>query len=325
MNSLWLSMYTPEIDNLVIVDTHAFQYYLVELLKSTNTSDRTSIERFTTNSLIYMLSGAWLNSINKTPITFLWVSDLKPYWRHYELGKLGVNYKGNRFKDSRRDETLAIINTTTQYFLKKNDINILQHGEYNKEGVLIGYEADDLAAIFIRDFGHTCKQVYTLTVDTDWLPFTHRKNVEWLGITTVERMRRNGTYNYAPRIRNQETACKWWSQNTDANSSHTRALFPKDNILDLWRFKADFGDKSDNLRGNIKDQSPGRYNSVVDLWQPPSQYDLADKIIYNPYLSKPFKSVSIQDYKKMGGVIIPIQPFTNSDRTSRNELNVLVA
>jgi 5'-3' exonuclease len=248
--------------SLVIVDLRTFEYLLVESLTKEKITDSKSIDSVVNISVLMLLSGAWIHELNSNTFDIIFVDDFKPYWRHWELAKIGVNYKGNRKKDPLRMELLNKIHTTTQLTLYKRGINILtMFDRHNKD--IYGYEADDLGATIVQKYHLQYQNIYTLTVDTDWLPFTQHKNVTWLCWS-----------DYSDRVRDYDRANLWFQTNKNCNSTVAKRAFSKQCISKLWEFKALFGDSSDNIRGNIKDQSPNRYNKYIDLFNPPPLYDL---------------------------------------------------
>lgn len=300
-------------DTIVIVDTRAFQYevskQIVNSYKKNTTIPKKAVEQHTNNALIYLLSGVWIEQIYPNTIKFLFVCDTKPYWRHYELYKIGVNYKGNRFRNPLYDEVLTFISTYTESFLHKNSINILQQGDFNKEGVLIGYEADDIAALAVKELSPHCKHLYTLTCDNDWLPFTSLGNVTWLGMPTVGFKNKLNQWETATRVRDCAGALDWFQTSSACNNTYKKRAFIKDDITALWKFKAEFGDTSDNIRGNIKDQSPGKYDQYIDLWAPPEQYRLDEKMIVRPYITKGFTPCTLETFNELK-IMYPFTPFT---------------
>ncbi|MEM7578232.1 MAG: hypothetical protein AAF316_00010 [Cyanobacteria bacterium P01_A01_bin.80] len=294
--------------SVVVVDLRALEYTLVEKFKSAGYVDAATVQLFTRKAFIYIMSGAWLSQIYSGKISYLFVSDIKPYWRHYELKKVGIDYKANRKKDSKRNEILGYIRAEMLYLLDKNNINLLQYCEYI-DGEPTGYEADDLAATFLKQHAHELKNIYLLTVDSDWLPLTSLSNVAWLGITNTQKMRRDGSFNFSPRYRDAVIALKWWQENSSLNCSKAKKAYPKTDIRDLWKFKAKFGDSSDNLPGDLKKEIEGGFEPYVDLWNPPKKYDLSRKdLLFELFVSREFDVLPIEQYKAASD-FLPIIPF----------------
>ena len=291
--------------NIVIVDVRSWEYHVLSAAKGIENTQQ--LQQFTSKAFAHLLSGVWLEQLlDDGKFKFLFACDLKPYWRHKALSSLGCNYKGNRNKNASYMEKLGHIHAQLIYLLQKNDLRMIQHGEYDKDGQLIGYEADDIAATFIKLHAENCKHVYTLTVDADWLPFTSIPNVTWLGFNSYRvKNKQTGEYEYTTRVRDARLALEWWQNNTQANSTKAKRAFIKEDILDLWKFKAIFGDSSDNIRGSHLDQNGNAYLPYIDLWNPPQQYDLSEKILLLPYVSKTFQVVSSAKY----GQVTTFKPF----------------
>jgi hypothetical protein len=250
--------------NLSIIDLRTVEYTIVDYLSKNKITSVAEIEALTSMSIFLLVSGAWLSELDSSKTDLLFVDDTKPYWRHWELGKIGVNYKGNRKKDGNRLTLLSMVHTQVQFVLASRGFNICTLFDVIN-GDIYGYEADDIAANTVRKYRHLYKTIYLLTVDTDWLPLTQFENVVWLCVN-----------DYGQRYRNKAYATHWFQTAKACNSTIAQRNYKKTCISQLWDFKSEFGDTSDNLRGNLKDQSPKRYNKFVDLLNPPEKYLLVD-------------------------------------------------
>ena len=124
-----------------------------------------------------------------------------------------------------------------------------------------GYEADDLVAGVLHEYGSRYKNVFILTVDTDYLPFTDDPKVVWCN-----------TGSHTPRVRTTHEALQW-CQNASINiDTVAKRAWKWETPKQLWEFKAYFGDTSDNLRGDKKDKATGKYLPYIDLFNPHSDY-----------------------------------------------------
>ena len=290
--------------NLVLVDTRMFEYHLLAVMEKDKIALTVqNIEQATTVNLLYLLSGAWLHNLDTSSFQIIFCMDSKPYWRHQELYRLGIDYKGNRNRNPKFETNLSIVHTQLEYILSKNNLSVLQYSELDFFSNEIGWEADDIAATITRAESANYKHIYLLTDDTDWLPLTSLSNVYWLSLK-----------GWAPRVRNAELAIQWWKDHKSSNSSHARRQFPKDDILQLWHYKALFGDKSDNLRGDLADQSRGKYLPFVHLWEPHMSYRLHERInftlTYKNYLTQIREPISIEVWQgKTKGLHVSIASF----------------
>ena len=88
-----------------------------------------------------------------------------------------------------------------------------------------GYEADDLAATFVKM--RTDEHIWLLTMDTDWLGLIN-DNVGWWCI-----------YGYYPRVRKSLEDVNIWA------TKRLKTTF--DDPKELWAYKALHGDESDKL------------------------------------------------------------------------------
>lgn len=290
---------------LVIIDTKGLEYALVDSVNNFGLKSYEAIERMTQVTLAAILSGAVYSSLEvNSEVQFLFVDDTKPYWREYELAKLGIAYKGKRKKGTLRVDLLNIICTQVEYILNKYGIKILKQAlpYQTKCGQTLGYEADDLAAFTVRQLAPKFDKVYICTSDTDWLPLTSIYNVYWFNL-----------YNYAPRIRNERLALEWWNNNATLNNTKIKKAFEKTKIIDIWRFKALFGDYSDNLPANCK------HNLLpfIDLWEPLTQYDLTQHLTLSEmskHITAPRSAISLNNfwqiapYQQLG-----VMPYTYND------------
>ena len=265
------------VENLVIFDTKAIQFVIADAALSKKIHTPHQLQQYTHLNVLYLLSGAWLH--DKTPCRYIFVNDSKPYWRHYELNdRYGVNYKGNRKKDSKRDMQATVTGSCLEEVLGSLGLLTLQFAEYKTfSGVdfQLGYEADDLAAFLVQTMVNRFNRIYLLTVDTDWLPLCYYKNVTWINLNSG-----------SPRIRDKETGLAWFQKSSSVNTVEKRQYASRMTcIKDIWKFKAYYGDSSDNLRGNKKDQAVGKYDPYIDLFNPLPPYNLMENSKFKQLLT----------------------------------------
>jgi len=314
------SIITRKLPNLVVVDTKALQFFVADVATKTHKiQDTNMFQQYTDLNLYYLLSGAWLH--DKSETVYVFANDSKPYWRHYELNqRYGVNYKGNRNKQGQRDLDTTLVGSCLEQFLGQRGLLTLKYADFiagvDGYDLQLGYEADDIASYIVQTQHKNYNNIYLLTVDTDWLPLTIYPNVIWLNMKTT-----------APRIRDAATALQTF-QNTkyQINTTEKRQYASRmTSVLDIWKFKAYFGDSSDNIRGNKKDQCVGRYDSYIDLLNPLPSYNLTNHPLFNELVNNytsnlfttPKSPISNQEWQAMtkGSLPIAVPPLSLEDTT----------
>lgn len=261
----------------VIIDVNSFAYNLSWKAEKQGLLDVdiTLFEQYVKLNCMYMISGACLNTEHKER-RYLWVGDSKPYWRYEELKRFNIAYKGKKSNKNYRYKTfIPLINTYIESFLAKNNIYVM---------FIDGFEADDLAASYVKLFKEPTN---VITTDYDWLPLCDENHVRWLSMTN--------SYN---RICDKQIALSVFRNDSKYNSTKEQRAYPKNSILDLWRFKAIFGDKSDNIPGDKS--NPEKFLPYIDLFTPHQNYDLKwqpgiDKL-FKQYISKPLPQVNHKQY-----------------------------
>lgn len=244
-------------------------------------------------NLMSMLQGCLIQQLlplNSTVQTII-VEDAFPYWRHGLLWELyKVTYKGNRTAQPQRQELVEGLRGKMQDIFKLWGINTLKlQASTIIANKIYGYEADDCIAGIIREIGGMYDGVFTLTVDSDYLPFTADPKVTWCC-----------TGHHEPRIRNFDEALHWCKNAAQNRTPKYKLSYEWKSPAQLWDFKAQFGDSSDNINGNRKDKVIGRYEPFVDLFNPHSDFKCWNEHQFNRILdyviTPPLEAVSIFDY-----------------------------
>lgn len=262
---------------LHIIDTSNYAYYLTgEVVKLGN--NQPAIEQYIKLNTMYLLSGAFFNNPDVSQAQYLFAGDSKPYWRYEGLKELGVIYKGKRGSgNSAYSQAIPLILTCLEAFLAKNDIYLCL-----KES----YEADDIAALVASE----CADAHTnlVTSDHDWIPLVSVSNTSWTSTKQVD----------ARYIADSKAAMKLFTTHKTYNESKAKKAFPKNDILDLWQFKARFGDDTDNIPADA--DNSGKFLPFIHLLKPPKEYDLklSPKAIkeIKSYVTKPRKQITHQQF-----------------------------
>lgn len=111
-----------------------------------------------------------------------------------------------------------------------------------------GYEADDLASLFVRVKADD-HRVVLATIDSDWMGLIS-PSVDWFC-----------THGWSPRVRTMANYNSWCFRRLGEGFELPSGI---------WAYKAIWGDKSDNL-------PPGSPIEVIDLLQPPLEHDLMNR------------------------------------------------
>jgi len=196
----------------------------------------------------YVNSCDWLSHIKQGEWNPIWVMDRKregKYWRHDYLAPKGIAYKGGRKEKN-----------TSWYKVKGAIMELLDIscGRW-KSMEVIGYEADDVAALLAR-CNPPGDYMTLATIDTDWMGLIEPGKVDWYSLWDYGSHGR--AKDFVRHRYNMDTINKWVGQKFRIKLEHPR---------DLWEYKAQKGDKSDNLPA-------GSPIEVIDLLKPPSQFDL---------------------------------------------------
>jgi hypothetical protein len=149
--------------------------------------------------------------------------------------------------------------------LHTNIISIMRTVIKDRGYTMLGignYEADDIAAALVRlNAGRS--YTWLITIDTDWLGLVN-DSVGWCC-----------QKGYEPRFRDNMQQVNEWSER------RLRTTFNE--ARELWDYKSEVGDKSDNLPAF----SP---LAVIDLCQPPLEFDILHKKEYVEHLEKVLQS-----------------------------------
>lgn len=293
---------------LQIVDFGSYVHSLINASPSRFTQK--TLEEFVEYNVLSVLYGCIVEPLVTDPnetIQTVFCEDLKPYWRHPILySRYGVNYKGNRGKDGKRVQNANDMGIAIKSYLKKiglSTVRLLCSTFINKDDN--GFEADDISAGVIRTFGSKYSKIYIFTVDTDYLPFTDDPRIVWCA-----------TSHHIPRVRTAKEALTWCKTAPQNTSSALKRQFPWETPKQLWEFKAKFGDTSDNIRGDKRDQSPGRYLPFIDLlnpldgfrcWEEPNFKQIVENAMTK---ESSITNVSVFNLEYYIGQSIAINPYT---------------
>lgn len=246
---------------LFVLDTSCF-FRLIEYRLS-------QLELFGENQEIYIDAVFyWANALGFFPqardrknTKVVWVIDSKPYWRSIVYPE----YKANR--DKNKDDSTPryseVYKAIKEQFFKLN-LNYL---------AFPGYEADDIAALFgflwaNRVEGTVFDEMFFCTPDSDWQGLIRSNDQFYLDIG-----------GHSPRVRSKKQIYDWYVRKRGPELTKTGRVtkqhqvypvkaFEQFRCSDLWIWKQHFGDRGDNL-------PPGSDLSLIDLYQPPNQYNLA--------------------------------------------------
>lgn len=234
----------------VILDASVIVYHVEELISQMDfwgfpVEKRESILKAV---FAYVNSCDWLSHIQKGEWNPVWVMDKKrdgKYWRHDYLLPHNISYKGGRKEKA------------DGWFRVKGALLELLSvaGGPWKSMEVSGFEADDVAALLARctppgDF------TTLATIDTDWMGLIVPGKVDWYSIWDY------GTHGRAKdfvRHRYDMKSINKWVKH--------KFRFELNEPRDLWDYKAEKGDRSDNLPA-------GSPIEVIDLLNPPAEYDL---------------------------------------------------
>lgn len=300
--------------NLVIIDTNVFLHSVVTQFERNGIANQNTKDEVLYFNTMYMLSGAYLENIlpeDSREIEVVFAMDLTPYWRTPKLKELNVVYKGKRNTAVQSHRSL-LINPLKErlfnYLLEEYDQPLFSM-YIDRLGIdfpLVGFEADDIAAGMVLTQYMNYNHIYVMTNDHDWLPFTQFPNVTWLNISEGH-----------PRIRDYRTALTWVRTCSESQKTNERKSFQFLDIKDLWKFKAYFGDTSDNIPGDKKDGVFGRYIEYIDLFNPSfgfecwKQPDFMEKFQSSKSRVRPILTMEEIDFWNSGNPLC-MQPFQSN-------------
>jgi 5'-3' exonuclease len=237
---------------LHIIDTNNFSYHIAFAAHNAGLLNSPELQNYTIMNTAYLITGGFYNSPTVKEASYLFAGDSKPYWRYAELKKLGVIYKGKRGSGKvTYSEFIPLITTYLESFLAKNGIYVIHRD---------GYEADDIASAVSQ-----IREGYTnlVTSDFDWIPLANRKGITWCN-TRVAKVRSLHHGNALYFIKNHKS-----HNSTVAQKEFTASM---ERISDLWRWKARFGDSSDNIPADK--ECSDKFLPFIDLHNPPNEYNL---------------------------------------------------
>ncbi len=213
--------------------------------------------------MVWVTSGKWLQGVgfNGQP-NVIWANDTKPYWRTEYLLRESVwskvspvkrrkpqppapiHYKGKRTQPT---IGLGLVRSAMRMAIAKNGWHILE----GMASSTAGYEADDMAALLVTLNRQSSEphKLYLVTCDHDWIGLVD-EHTTWCN-----------TYGAYPRLRDLSN----WSVGHYAHLQQPR---------DIWQFKAQTGDSSDNLP-NVGGNPEGTKAllPVIDLLEPPEYFN----------------------------------------------------
>lgn len=203
------------------------------------------------NALLGVSTGAIFDFLPEgQEFSVIWLGDTKPYWRLHVLAERGLHYKGNRpLRTSGEREYGDLFLQCT----KDLGINLFK---YLDPETSWGYEADDLAATWVKCYHREGDTTILLSNDTDWIPLCKYPGVLWCNI-----------FSYAPRIRSLDNAMTW----VDGAQMFSKP-FTFHSVEDLWKYKSYYGDRSDNIPA-YKDDWEEIY-PFISLFSPPDRWNL---------------------------------------------------
>lgn len=220
------------------------------------------LEMYIRAQMEWLGSGLWWDGFKGVPPSLIWCWDSKPYWRTNYLLRDDVWQRITPYKRKKPQPAAPIhykggrsippsILSRVRVAIKKVAEDKCQHSlkEWVEDW---GYEADDLAALCVQvnRAAEKPREICLLTRDKDWLGLLGPE-VTWL----------NPNYDH-PRVR------------TLANYEQTfKQKFTSP--TDIWVYKSNTGDASDNLPNCGYDAaSAAALLPVIDLFNPPEEYNL---------------------------------------------------
>jgi 5'-3' exonuclease len=240
---------------LHIIDTNNFSYHIAFAAHTAGLLKSPELQNYTILNAAHLITGGFYNNADAKEARYLFAGDSKPYWRYAELKKLGVIYKGKRGSGKvAYSEFIPLITTYLESFLAKNGIYVMYRD---------GYEADDIAsAVSQISEGDT----NLITSDFDWIPLANQQGITWCN-TRVAKVRSLHSGNALDFIKNHKA-----HNSTIAQKEFTASM--KD-VADLWRWKARFGDSSDNIPADK--ECSNKFLPFIDLHNPPHEYNLLEQ------------------------------------------------
>lgn len=298
--------------NLVLIDTGSIYHAILNAISIGGKTKklRPDYEGQIKFNVAYLLSGTYLHQLGFANQSFrcIFLQDCKPYWRHGLLVKEGINYKGNRTTQGWREKSITTIKGIFNSTLSDCNVRPMSLWASNRiDGNIYGYEADDLAAGVIKTIGRDFDNIFLLTVDTDWLPFTNDPRVHWLN-----------TGHHQPRVRKYNEALDYCKNSVVTTKTVDRKNFEWFSPLDLWKFKAEFGDAADNLKGskNTYDRPDNFFHKYIDLFNPDNNFrcweEMAFMDIAKICLTQPRPPVPLHIIDECNaGCVYAVPPYEN--------------
>lgn len=240
---------------LVVVDTHIFAHIIDYRLA--DKQDASFVRYFSRAYTHFLAAGLWLpEGYDRNNHSVVFCGDVKPYWRNEYFSKVGVFYKQNRNNSAGKTARVEAIVTEMARSVVELGGQILR--KYDDSGY--GFEADDWAGSICR-LKDEDTRIMLLTSDIDWLGLTHIPNVHWLNSISSK-----GVHG---RVTNAQNFCEWFNSREDHQCALRKGFRVKD-PSDIYRFKALYGDKSDNIPP-FKDAS--KVIGLISLLEPTSRLE----------------------------------------------------
>lgn len=269
-------------NTLVVIDFSVAAHQLHANLV-TNGVERTHYMGVVRAQMSWLMSLEWLGIHKPDPAStnIVLAMDTKiagKYWRHDYLEQPAVFEKvwaANKSARSKKAAEPIFYKAGRKYpeksFTKlKKDMEAIAVSQGWQLLKVAGYEADDIAAAFVAaNRGLPTDQqvkIWTISIDSDWLGLVG-EDCSWFCL-----------YGWSPRVRADLKTINSWS----ARRLNKTFAEPKD----LWAYKSEYGDKSDNLPKN----SP---IEVIDLLNPPDEHKLWAK----PQLAGIFRKLLTEHQK----------------------------
>jgi 5'-3' exonuclease len=237
---------------LHIIDTSNFAYHIAFAAHNAGLLNSPELQNYTKVNIAHLITGGFYNNPDMREAKYLFAGDSKPYWRYAELKKLGVVYKGKRGSGKvAYSESIPLITTYLESFLAKNGIYVMYRD---------GYEADDIASAISQISEGS---INLATSDFDWLPLANRQGISWSN-TRVAKVRSLHNGNALDFIKNHKAH--------NSNIAQREFTASMKDVSDLWRWKARFGDSSDNIPADK--ECSDKFLPFIDLHNPPGEYSL---------------------------------------------------
>lgn len=280
----------------ILVDTYGIKKTIAHSYNTLlSVGIRLNLFEYTFNNVLFISTAAAFEFLPEgCDFTTIWLADTKPYWRLRELTKHSIHYKGNRklYLPNVREAQNSFLGA-----LKTLGIKLFKYTDVKTS---LGFEADDLAAAWLKMKHRKDNVTILLTNDTDWLPLCKRAGVLWCNI-----------FNSEPRVRTRVNILDWVRNASMFQLPKSKPQFEFNYLSDIWKFKAMYGDKSDNIPPfgeNWAEILP-----YIDLFNPAEGWDLLDYddfwLQLNNYPLSPKQKISYSDFRDKATTGLIFEPF----------------